>query len=92
MTRADKAMMEKNLDLIFEFERYVSQHPGLGRRIPDDAILVLQVKKDEAFNRWSRRLATEQSKDGRRPIVYITISKMGPARSRIAALKIERAA
>ena len=91
MTRADTAMVEKNLDLIFEFERYVLQHPGLGRRIPDDAILVFQVK-DEAFNRWSRRLATEQSKGRRRPIVHITISKMGPVRSRIAALKIERAA
>ena len=92
MTRTDKAMAEKNLDLIFEFERYVSQHPEFAPRIPDDAILVFQVKKDEASNRWSRRVAEKQSKGGRRPIVHITISKMGPARSRIAALKIERAA
>ncbi len=27
MTRMDKKMLEKNLDLIFEFEKYVLEHP-----------------------------------------------------------------
>ena len=92
MTRVDRTMAEKSLDLIFEFERYVSEHPACAGKIPDRAVLVFQVKNDEAFNRWSRRLAQKQSKGGRRPIVHITISKMGPVRSRIEALKIERAA
>jgi hypothetical protein len=92
MTRTDRAMVEKNLDLIFEFERYVSEHPAFAKKIPDDAMLVFQVKGDAAFNEWSRRVGEKQAKQQRNSIVQITISKMGPVRSRIASLKLERAA
>lgn len=92
MTRKDKAMVEKNLDLIFELGRYVSEHPGFAEKIPDEAIFVFQVEGDAGFNRWSRRLGEKQAKHGRQPIVHVTITKMGPVRSRIEALKIESAA
>lgn len=92
MTRAQKTMVERNLDLIFEFERYVLERPGFAKRIPQDAVVVLQVKDDDAFNRWSRRLGERQAKEEHRPVVHITISKMGPLRSRIEALGMERAA
>ena len=92
MTGRERAMAEKNLDLIFEFERYVLAHPRVADRIPEDAVLVFQVKDDDAFNRWSRRVARRQAKDGRQPMMYVTIKKMGPVRSRITGLKIQRAA
>lgn len=92
MNARDRAMVEKNLDLIFEFERYVAQHPAFAAKIPDDASVVLQIKGDEVFNRWSRRVGEKQARAERRPTVYVTISKLGPVRSRIEALKIERAA
>jgi len=92
MTRAQKTMVEKNLDLIFEFERYIAEHPSFAKQIPQDAIVVLQVKDDEAFNRWSRSLGEKQAKGEEKPVVHITISKMGPVRSRIEALEIEHAA
>ncbi len=56
MTRKNRPMAEKNLDLIFEFERYVSEHPAFAKKILDEAILVFQVKRDTAFNQWSRRI------------------------------------
>lgn len=92
MTRTDRAMIQNNPDLIFEFERYVAEHPRFAEKIPDEAILVFQVKGDTAFNRSSRHTAEKQAKHGRRPLIHITIGKMGPVRSRIEALKIERAA
>ena len=92
MTRAHKAMVEKNLDLIFEFERYVSEHPAFAKRIPDDAILVFQVKGDPTFNKWSRHLGEKQAQGARKRILHITISKMGPVRSRISSLKLGQAA
>jgi len=91
MTRRDKAMIEKSLDLAFEFERYVSGRPELATKIPDKALIMFQVKDDEAFNRWSRRVVRRQAK-AEQPVVQITITKMGPIRSRIEALKVERAA
>ncbi len=84
-------MIERNLDLLFEFERYVIARPGLATKIPEEALIVFQVKDDEAFNRWSRRLARKQGRAGQ-PVVQVTITKMGPIRSRIEAFKVERAA
>ena len=48
MTRVQRTMAEKNLDLIFEFERYVSEHPSFAKQIPQNAIVVLQVKVESA--------------------------------------------
>lgn len=92
MRRAEKSLAEKNLDLIFELERFVQEHPTFAKQIPKDAIVAMQIKGDDTFNRWSRRLAEKQAKGAQHPLVHITISKLGPVRSRIEALKIERAA
>ncbi len=53
---------------------------------------MFQVRGDEAFNRWSRRLGERHARQGQYPLLQITINRMGPVRSRIEALKIERAA
>jgi len=92
MTRAERSMVDRNLDLIFEFERYLLEHPTFAKQIPHDAIVALQIKGDEAFNQWSRRLAEKQAKSARQPVVHVMISKLGPVRSRIEALEIECAA
>jgi len=92
MTRTDKAMADRNVNLFFEFEKYVLDHPKFAAKIPKDAVIVFQVMEDEAFNQWSRRLARKHGKDAKGPVVYVRISRMRPVRSRIAALKIERAA
>ncbi len=92
MNRAERAMVERNLDLVFEFERYVAEHPASAARIPRDAIVILQVKGDEAFNQWSRRMGERQAKKTGSPVVEVRISKLGPVRSRIQALEISQAA
>ena len=92
MTKQDKSMSAKNLDLIFEFEKYVLEHPDFCKKIPRNAVLSMRVEGDEVFNRWSRQLAETQIKRRRRPIVLVTIKKMRPALSRIEELKIEQAA
>jgi len=91
MTRSDKKMVEKNLDLIFEFEKYVLQHPDIAVDIPQDAVVFIRLEGDERFNRWSRRLAERHLEEGR-PIFCGTIKKMRPVHSRIEELSLERAA
>lgn len=81
-------MIDKNLDLIFEFEKYVLAHPKFADNIPNDALVVMQVEDDSKFNQWARRLAQTQVREGQ-PIVYITIKKLGPPRSRIEELELE---
>jgi hypothetical protein len=93
MTRSEKKMLDKNLDLIFEFEKYVLERPDFAKRIPRNAVISIRVDGDESFNRWSRRLAEKHTNGKRkRPVFLVNIKKMKPAVSRIEALKVERAA
>jgi len=92
MTKKEKSMSAKNLDLIFEFEKYVLEHPDFCKEIPRNAVVSMRVEGDEPFNRWSRELAETQRKKRKTPIVLITIKRMRPAMSRIEELKIEQAA
>lgn len=84
-------MVDKNLDLIFEFEKYVVEHPDLAKRIPRNAVISMRVEGDDAYNRWSQELVAKQCGKGQ-PVFQVTIKKMRPAKSRIQALEIERAA
>ena len=92
MTRSEKKMMDKNLDLIFEFEKYVIEHPEFAKRIPRNAIISMRVDGDESFNRWSQRLSERHANGKKKPVFLVNIKKMRPAASRIQELRIERAA
>jgi hypothetical protein len=93
MTRTDKKMLEKHLDLIFEFEKYVLEHPDFAKRVPRNAIVSMRIDGDESFNRWSERLADKHTKGKKTKRVFlVNIKKMRPAVSRIEELRIERAA
>ena len=85
----ERTLIEKNLDLIFEFEKYVLEHPQFAEHMPDDALLVLQLEGDEAFNRWSRKVAAEQ-REKDQPIIYITVKRLAPVRSRIKKLELQQ--
>jgi hypothetical protein len=91
MSPAERKLVERNLDLIFEFEKYVLEHPEITRKIPRDAVVCMKVAGDQKFNRWSERQAKKQAKPGV-PVVSITVNKMAPVRSRIEGLALEYAA
>jgi hypothetical protein len=91
MTAAERKLIEKNLDLIFEFEKYVLEHPEVGERIPRNAVVFMKVAGDEKFNLWSERRARKQAKKGT-PLISVTVKKLGPVHSRIEALSLEHAA
>jgi len=84
MRAAEKNLTERNLDLIFEFEKYVLEHPEISETIPKDAVVFMKVMGDQKFNRWSER----QAKNGA-PLVSATVKKMGPVHSRIKGLALE---
>ena len=89
MTRTDTEFERKNTELIQEFNRYVREHPEFADQIPDEAVVILQLEGDEAFNAWARRLAEARRKEGR-PIVFVRIKQLRPLRSRIEQLELER--
>ena len=75
-----------NSELLTEFDRYVLEHPETSKHIPDGSLVALQIAGDAAFNAWSRRVALKQAED-RSKVVFVTIQKLRPARSRIEALE-----
>ena len=46
-----------NSVLGYEFDRYVMEHPGFAEKIPLGATVILQLEGNDAYNRWSRRIA-----------------------------------
>ena len=77
MRAAEKKLIERNLDLIFEFEKYVMEHPELSEKIPRDAVVFMKVAGDEKFNLWSERQAKKQAKKGT-PLYFDHSEKDGP--------------
>jgi hypothetical protein len=89
-TEKERAYIEKNLDLLFEFEKYVLEHPRFAKRIPDNALIVMQIEGDEEFNQWSRKLAQAQAEKDQ-TVVYIIVKQLAAVRSRIRKLQLQQA-
>ncbi|OQX91810.1 MAG: hypothetical protein B6D58_06210 [candidate division Zixibacteria bacterium 4484_95] len=83
--------VEKNAMLVHEFDRYILEHPEFADRIPDNALVVVQIDGDEEFNEWARNTGQSVAEKDN-PIVYITVTELKPVRSRIEKLKLEMAA
>ncbi len=86
--KSKSRFLEKNSILVKEFDRYVLEHPEFADRLPNKALLVMQIDGDEEFNNWARETAQKATeKDS--PIMYVTITELKPVRSRIEKLKLE---
>jgi hypothetical protein len=86
-----EGFVEKNSMLVREFDRYVLEHPEFADRIPDNALVVMQMEGDPGFNSWAREASSAALEEGQ-PLVYVTISELRPFRSRIEKLRLEVAA
>ena len=79
---------DKNTILVKEFDRYILEYPEFAEKIPENALVVMQVEGDEEFNNWARETAMSVA-DKNTPIVYITITELKPVRSRIEKFRLE---
>lgn len=82
---------EKNSLLVREFDRYILEHPEFAEKIPDNALVVMQIEDDEEFNKWAKE-TSQKAIEKNQPVVYVTITELKPVRSRIEKLKLELAA
>ena len=49
------SFVNKNTMLVREFDRYILERPEFAEKIPDNALVVMQIASDEEFNKWARR-------------------------------------
>ncbi|MCI2432148.1 hypothetical protein LM602_06300 [Candidatus Acetothermia bacterium] len=87
MSKKDQAFAQRVVDLAFEFNRYVIEHPEVTEKIGREARIFFQIERDEEFNAWSRQFA-ESQQPGDRPVVWIKIKKLRPIQSRIEVLEL----
>ena len=80
----------KNTMLVREFDRYILEYPEFADKIPDNALVVMQIDGDEEFNEWAKKTGQSVAEKDN-PIVYITVTELKPVRSRIEKLKLEMA-
>lgn len=83
-----RRFVEKNSMLVKEFDRYTLEHPEFADKIPNNALVVMQLEGDEEFNNWARETAQSVAEKDT-PVVYVTIIELKPVRSRIEDLKLE---
>jgi len=84
-----------NSVLGYEFDRYVMEHPGFAEKIPLGATVILQLEGNDAYNRWSRRIAEKnRSKDKGEngPILYVRVKGLRPPKSRLIRPVIAKSA
>ena len=88
----ESKLIEKNLELSFEFTRYLLAHPEMERKIPKGAQVVLLPDYDEKLRRFNLKNSKRQREEGQ-PLIYVRIKKLNPERrSRLVGTKIERVA
>lgn len=80
---------EKNSVYVKEFDRYILEHPEFAEKIPQNALVVMQIEGDEEFNSWARESA-KSTVELNQPIVYVKITELKPVRSRIEKLELEQ--
>jgi len=84
MTYNRETIVEKNITLSFEFERYILEHPEVLEQISQGAEIVLLPKDDPELYRINLEAARRaQSEKDDRPVVYVEIEALAPPRSRL---------
>ena len=88
----ERKLIEKNLELSFEFTRYLIAHPEIEKQIPKGAQVVMLPEYDDELKRSNLR-NSKRHREKRQPVVYVRIKKLASDRpSRLIGTKIERVA
>ena len=75
----ERDLARKNIEVSFEFSRYLLSNPTLAKSIPDDALLVFEIADDPDLTAFNRSLA-KRSKTAGQPVVIIHIKGLAPTR------------
>lgn len=84
MTYNRETIIEKNITLSFEFERYILEYPNLLLQLPAGAEVVLLPKDDLELYRINLESSQKAlSNDTSLSVVYVEIEALAPPRSRL---------
>ncbi len=82
-----ETIIEKNMTLSFEWERYLLEHPALLKDMPNRAEVVLLPKDDPQLYQLNlaaaRKARKARRKDRTAPIVFVEVDAPAPTHSRL---------
>ncbi|MBI4802506.1 MAG: hypothetical protein HY796_08290 [Elusimicrobia bacterium] len=61
----------------FEFSRYVLKHPEFVEKIPDNALILFQIKNNPEFNAWAKETLLS-GKEPEQKVLTVEIEKLLP--------------
>ncbi|MFH1902163.1 MAG: DUF5647 family protein, partial [Candidatus Omnitrophota bacterium] len=73
----DKELFEKNLELSFEFSRYIIAHPEIGDELPPDSEVVFLVESNPELTQQNLKMAEIIKGEGKR-VVFVRIKTILP--------------
>jgi hypothetical protein len=88
MKYSEETIIEKNITLSFEFERYILENPTILETLPDGAEVVLLPKDDPELYRANLRASKKRLSENQ--IIYIEIEALAPPRSRLINPRMTR--
>ncbi|MFH0925504.1 MAG: DUF5647 family protein [bacterium] len=53
-----------------EFQRYLMEHEEVSNTIPPNALVIFQVKGEDSFNKWNRKISLKNRETGQ-TIYYV---------------------
>jgi hypothetical protein len=77
MSKREKEMLERNIELSAEFSKYLFDHPDLEESIPSDAEIILLPEFDSDLKRFNLELGKNLESVGDK-VVYVRIEKIRP--------------
>ena len=72
-----KSFAYKNIVLNTEFNKYLIEHPEVGNKIPDNALVVVLPEDDPPLCRKNLALARRHSEKNQ-PVVHVRVKKLAP--------------
>jgi hypothetical protein len=88
MSKTEKEMIEKNIELSTEFSRYLFDHTDLDESIPTDAEIILLPDFDTELKNFNLGLGKKIESAGQK-VVYFRIKRLRPKiLSRIEGLSL----
>jgi hypothetical protein len=81
----------KNLELTFEFDRYLVDHPKFAEKIPFDALVVLLPKYDRRLREYNLKTSKKNRQAGQ-SVIYVQIDGLKPPKSRLLRPQISTSA
>jgi hypothetical protein len=86
MTREEA--VDKNLELGFEFDRYLFEHPKFAEKIPDNALVVLLPEYDQELREYNLKIS-KQNREPDQPLVFVEIASLRQQKSRLVRPKMK---